>query len=415
MILRIVLLLVLLTALGSWLYFVAETPEPGYVLIAFEGFRFESSLWFSLALLLGFWLLWRLGGWLISLLGASGRVLNPWSRRNHQRRVQWAAEQGLLDLSEGRWARALRHLRRAAEGDSRPLMHYLGAARAAHQLGQVDESERLLELALQRQPKAELAIALAHARMQQERGELDAARDTLEAMSQRHPRHQGVLQQLVEVQRQRADWSALLGLLAEVHKAGLFNEQAYAALELEVCLGRLRAAGQQACDSQPANPQALQTLWQQFSAGHRQRPELLLEYARQLQRAGAEADAEALLRGALKRGYQAPMAALYGTLRGREPARQLQLAESWLPEHGGDPQLLLCLARLCLQNQLWGKAREYFEGSLKLLRSATTCAELGRLLEQLGDLQRSNQLFQESLHLLEVPLPALPVPAPRQT
>ena len=55
-----------------------------------------------------------------------------------------------LDLAEGRWARALRHLQRAAEGEARPLMHYLGAARAAHKLGQVEESERLLERALER-------------------------------------------------------------------------------------------------------------------------------------------------------------------------------------------------------------------------------------------------------------------------
>ena len=41
MILRVVLLLVLLAAAGSWLYFFVEAPEPGYVLIAFDGFRFE--------------------------------------------------------------------------------------------------------------------------------------------------------------------------------------------------------------------------------------------------------------------------------------------------------------------------------------------------------------------------------------
>ena len=51
MILRVVLLLVLLAAAGSWLYFFVATPEPGYVLVALEGFRFESRLWFTLALI----------------------------------------------------------------------------------------------------------------------------------------------------------------------------------------------------------------------------------------------------------------------------------------------------------------------------------------------------------------------------
>ncbi len=52
-----------------------------------------------------------------------------------------------------------------------------------------------------------------------------------------------------------------------------------------------------------------------------------------------------------------------------------------------------------MRNQLWGKARDYFESSLKLSREAHTCAELARLLSHLGDVQRSNALFAESFQL----------------
>ena len=75
-----------------------------------------------------------------------------------------------------------------------------------------------------------------------------------------------------------------------------------------------------------------------------------------------------------------------------------------------DPALLLTLGRLCLQNQLWGKARDYFETSLKLERHPETCAELARLLAGLGDTERSNQLFQEGLGMLDERLLALPLP-----
>ncbi|MCY1380050.1 heme biosynthesis-associated TPR protein [compost metagenome] len=104
---------------------------------------------------------------------------------------------------------------------------------------------------------------------------------------------------------------------------------------------------------------------------------------------------------------------LYGLLRGRDPARQLQTAEGWLKEHPSDASLLLTLGRLCLRNRLWGKAREYFETSLSFRRDSETCAELARLLAQLGEVERSNQLFQEGLGLLDQRLPALPLPAER--
>jgi uncharacterized protein HemY len=44
---------------------------------------------------------------------------------------------------------------------------------------------------------------------------------------------------------------------------------------------------------------------------------------------------------------------------------------------------------------LWGKARDYLESSLRVQRNPEACAELARLLAQMGDTERSNQLFQE--------------------
>ncbi|NWE73541.1 heme biosynthesis protein HemY, partial [Pseudomonas gingeri] len=113
-----------------------------------------------------------------------------------------------------------------------------------------------------------------------------------------------------------------------------------------------------------------------------------------------------------KRQYDSHLARLYGLLRGRDPARQLQTAEGWLKDHPADASLLLTLGRLCLQNSLWGKARDYLEGSLRVQRNPEACAELARLLAQLGDTERSNQLFQEGLGLLDERLLALPLPVP---
>mgnify|MGYP006169181527 CR=1 FL=1 len=134
--------------------------------------------------------------------------------------------------------------------------------------------------------------------------------------------------------------------------------------------------------------------------------------AEQLRQLGAGAEAEEALRTALKRKYESHLARLYGLVRGSDPSRQLQTAEHWLKEHADDPSLLLTLGRLCLQNSLWGKARDYLESSLRVQRNPEACAELARLLAQLGDTERSNQLFQEGLGLLDERLLAAPLPAP---
>ncbi len=404
------LLLLLAIAAGLYLLSLAIEADRGYVLFAYQGFRYQSGLWAFLGLLVVVVVLYYLIKWTLRLLLSSTRLANPWSRLHRNRRVRLASEQGMLDLAEGRWARALRQLTRAAEADSQPLMYDLGAARAASKLGDHEQSDALLERALNKHPQAELAIALPHAELQRNRGDSDAALETLQAMRERHPGHHLVLRQLQRLYLQRQDWSALLGLLPELRKEKALPAAELDELERETWRGRLADAGLAGQGHGETALQPLTQAWQQLSASLRQEPELIATYVEQLRRLGAQEEAEEVLRSALKRGYDSRLARFYGVLRGADPARQLQTAELWLKQHPQDPALLLTLGRLSLQNQLWGKARDYFETSLKLERHPETCAELARLLAQLGELERSNQLLLESLGLLHQGLPPLPQP-----
>ena len=393
---RAALLLVLVVAAATALG-LAIVQHSGYVLIAWKGLRYESSLWvFLLLIVVTVLLLWTLR-WLVRLLLVSGGLVNPWSRRQRGRRQQLAADKGLLDLIEGRWERAVRHLRLAAEGERQPLMYYLGAARAAHKLGRVEESEELLEQALRRRPQAELAIALTHAELQRDQGNLQGALDTLQAMRERHPRHHLVLEQLQRTLVERGDWAALLDLLPELRKTKVLEGEALAELERKVWIARLQAAGEQGLNQGEVALQPLTAAWQQLSSSQRQDAELLLAYAGQLRALGAQEEAEEVLRKALKQGYDARLMRLYGQLRGRDPARQLQTAEGLLKQHPQDPLLLLSLGRLCLQNGLWGKAREYFEISLEFSRSAETCAEQALALQHQHLLQQAVAAFGVAL------------------
>ncbi|MDP3814554.1 heme biosynthesis HemY N-terminal domain-containing protein [Pseudomonas sp.] len=395
------MLLVLAAVAGLALLGLAIAEHPGYVLLAYKGFRYESSLWAFVALLVLAWLLLYLLRLLLRFAWTSAGLVNPWSRLHHRRRVRLAAELGFVDLAEGRWARALRHLRRAAQSAAQPLMYYLGAARAAAQLGQHGESDALLEQALNRQPKAELAVALTHAELQLARGQASAAQETLQAMRERHPQHHQVLAQLQRLHLQQQDWSGLLGLLPELRKQRVLADAELTELERQAWRGRLLSVGQAVGADGASQLDALAKVWQQLSAAQRQEPQLLAVYAEQLRSLGAEAQAEALLHDALKRSYDSRLVRLYGLLHGRDSARQLQVAEGWLPAHAQDAGLLLTLGRLCAHNQQWAKARGYFESSLAFERHPETCAELARLLAQLGEVEGSNQLFQEGLRLLD--------------
>ncbi|VVO88414.1 Protein HemY [Pseudomonas fluorescens] len=389
----------------------AVAQHSGYVLIAYQSLRYEASLWATLAVIAVLWLLiWGIKA-LVELVMTSSGVVNPWSRRNRSRRVQVAIEHGQLDLAEGRWASAQRHLSRAAEAERQPLLYYLGAARAANEQGNYEECDHLLERALERQPQAELAIALSHAQLQTDRGDTDGALVTLQAMHERHPRNAQTLRQLQRLHQQRGEWSSVIRLLPELRKDKVLPPAELTELERRAWGENLSLAAHREEDG-TVGLQSLKRAWEQLTSAQRQEPPLVLAYAEQLRQLGAQVEAEEVLRTAIKRKYDSHLARLYGLVRGSDPARQLQTAEGWLKEHPGDPSLLLTLGRLCLQTSLWGKARDYLESSLRVQRNPEACAELARLLAQLGDTERSNQLFQEGLGLLDERLLAAPLPVP---
>lgn len=142
---RLVLVFILLLAIAGLLGW-AISQSAGYVLITYDRFRYESSFWVFLALIGCLWLLALAVHWLLGLLHVSGALINPWSRRHRERRVEKASRRGLRELAEGQWGPALGHLQLAAERDRQPLVHYLGAARAANELGEYAQSDELLSL-----------------------------------------------------------------------------------------------------------------------------------------------------------------------------------------------------------------------------------------------------------------------------
>jgi len=402
---RLALVFILLLAVVGFLGW-AISRSAGYVLITYDQFRYESSFWVFLALLACVWLLAMAVHWLLGLLQASGALVNPWSRRHRERRLAKASHDGLRELAEGQWSPALAHLRTAAEHDRQPLVHYLGAARAANELGEYEQSDELLRQARERAPEARLAVGLTQAQLQIARGQYVEARASLSALQSDHPRHPYVLTLLQQLYVQLEDWAALCRLLPELRKHRVLPPARLSELEVLAWTAAVEQAGQPSELTAEASLEALNQRWQTVPSAQRGEPLVVRAYADGLARLGAQAKAEEVLYAAIKRQYDDRLVERYGRVQGSDPARQLANAEGWLKDHPQNAVLLLALGRLSLRNALWGKARDYLEASLRFDHRPETCAELARLLAQLGDTESSNRLFQQGVGLLDRNLPA---------
>jgi HemY protein len=185
------------------------------------------------------------------------------------------------------------------------------------------------------------------------------------------------------------------------------------ALQREVWHNLLEQAAQDCERRRREDPQAslepLTRLWDELPGFLRRDEHTIRDYARLLAKLGDEPQAETLLRKVLRNHWSDELINLYGRIRGQKPDEQLLLAEQWLKDRPNNAELLLALGRLSLRNELWGKAKEYFETSLRLRRSREALAELSRLNAHMGEEEASIQLMMQGL-AQDNGLPELPMP-----
>jgi HemY protein len=234
-------------------------------------------------------------------------------------------------------------------------------------------------------------------------GEHEAVITALGERAGGKPNLQG-LRLLAKAYAGQENWSAVIGLLAQLKKRRAFDGRELADLEYRAYLGVLNAA--------PASD--LKKVWSGLPTDQRKRESVIECYGRLLLEGGDDLEAEKVLAKAIKHSWDGRLVAQYGRIRGRDPARRLKQAEGWVKAHPEDANLMLCLGRLSLRNDLWGQARDYFETSHRLQPKAETCAELARLLFSLGEREKSAQYYREGLLLRETDLPDLPLPARQQ-
>lgn len=388
------LVLILIAAVAAALLL---REDAGYILIGYGPWSLEMSLaLFVLALVLAvlaFNVVWKL---LSRLLGMP-TGLREWRRRSQGRRARLLLNQGLIALAEGRWEVAEKTLIRHVESSDHPLLNYLGAARAAQQLGAHERRDGYLHLAHESTPEADIAVGLTQAELQLAHKQLEQALATLSHLRQLAPQHGYVLRQLMKLYRELRDWEQLRQILPELRKHKVLDETEYAALAREVYGAQLEGAARRAELRGENGMSALLEAWRTLPRNQRHDSGLQAVYARALNAAGAGDEAVSLLRDVLSKSWQPALVEMFGEIETESLGRQLDLGESWLKGHGKDPALLYALGRLCLRQRLWGKARIYLESSIENGAGPEAYRELGRLLEQLGDREAALKCYRDGM------------------
>jgi HemY protein len=146
------------------------------------------------------------------------------------------------------------------------------------------------------------------------------------------------------------------------------------------------------------NSEKTDTIWQQIPKRLKTNSELVYIYTTYLLKQKKDDEAETLIRNQLSNGWNDELALLYSNLSVGDCTKQLETAETWLHGQSRNAVLLLVLGKLCLNCQLWGKARGYFESSIGIQPAAEAYLKLAELLDdKMDEHEEAQKMYQLGL------------------
>ncbi|MDG2090071.1 MAG: heme biosynthesis HemY N-terminal domain-containing protein [Gammaproteobacteria bacterium] len=403
--------LILLLALGVGAYlsvFLAE--DPGYVLVTFRAYSVEVTLGAAIISLIITYLV-IIG--LFKLL----KIINPfklfnketWYRIFNQKNVRRQTELGWQKLLLGQWQDAYKLLVESANRAQVPSVNYLAAAYAAFQRKDQLACIFCLSQAKQQSLVSNSGIKTFQALLELKSGKEEQSLALLLAIIKEQPESPYALMLLKDIYVSLKDWKQLNSLLPELEKQKVLSNEELLNLKEQLAVHRLHKAS-----TQSVNDNELKTIWSSFHKTLQKRELVMEAYLRALLSSGNSEEAVNLLTKFIKHQWSDRLIELLGYIDTKDAAEQILLVEGWVKDRPKNVNLMLTLGRLSLRNKLWGKAREYFELALRLSNntrlSSEINAELGRLLEHLGEHEQSLTCYRQAINLMDRKLPDLPMP-----
>ncbi len=385
----------LFTLLGAVALGLLAYQDPGYVLLSRGNVSYELSLTlFLLILAVSFVALY----FFIRFLSRTWRLprhLHQWRQRRRTRKAHRISIRGLIDLAQGRWPQAEKNLIKYAHYSEEPLLNYLSAARAAQKQLAHERRDYYLAQAHKSTPDADFAIQLTQAELQLVHGQLEQSLATLVHLRSISPKHAHVLLLLMQLYEKLQNWSDLKDLLPALKKYKVITGEQQRELSIKVFTELLEIAARQ------DKAEKLEQFWKSLPRNVRRDTHLIKRYSYHLINMKQFDNATSVLHRAIHQHWDQDLIYLYGKAHSNKADKQLAQAESWLKGHENNAILLLTLGRLCLYNQLWGKARSYLEASIGSDPFPETYRELGLLLEQLDEKDKAADCYRKGIMLGE--------------
>lgn len=365
--------------------------DNGQVSMVWNDWVIETSLSFLVVAVL---VIFISGYFLIRLLLNLWHLPVFWRRSRRLRqysKAESAMAKGMIALEYGDWQTAEKQLIKSAKQSEAGLVHYLSAAKMAHNQKAYSRRDHYLEQAREEYAADYVTIGLVEARLLSEE-QPEVALSILETLHEQHPKHTTVLAEYTLALRQLGLWERVEALLPVIKKTCAIDKAELLALEQSLLAGKLATA---------MDEETLDFLWAKLSSRQKLIPQILVEYVEQRIGRGQEVGLALLIEKALKKEWNDRLVYQYGRLTLGPAFERLRKAETWLKGQENNPVLLLSLGRLACRSQLWGRGQSHLQESLKIRPEVETYHALAQCYEAEGKDNQAALTYKEAIVRLE--------------
>ncbi|CAM4232802.1 heme biosynthesis HemY N-terminal domain-containing protein [Vibrio neonatus] len=367
--------------------------QQGYVLISLANYTIEMSVTTLVIFIIGALVALFLGEYLIKRsLRASSATWNWFSNRK-LKKARRLTNEGIIKLIEGDWQTAEKKVTRWSNSHDMPLLCYLVAAEAAHELGNHDKRDKYFELAA-KQDNSDLAIGLTKGKQAMAEADFATAFDVLSSLRHDYPSNPRLLNLLKTCYIQLNCWQPLLELLPILKRAKGVTKTEYHTLLVQAHAGRI---------TELANQQGVSGIvkyWDGLSKNIKSETKIIVTFTSELINRGADSTAITALKEATKKSQHADILNVYPTLNitdWHSVLTHLKGLDKKFPDNG---DLHSVIGQILMLEAKWADAQSYFEAALKLRPSAHDYGQLANALHQQNYTNAANEVSQKALLLL---------------
>lgn len=329
----------------------------GHITIYFPPYRLDTSLNLFIATILGILIVsllaWRTFAAVLDL----PKQAAAYRRKQRETRSIGFLSEAIEDIFAGRFSRALKSAEAATANDTLAETAALLAARSAHRMNQFELRDQWLSKI--QSPEKRQAKLVATADMQMDAHDAEGALATIEQLQKGGSRQLLVQRIALKANQQLKNWSEVLKLTHSLSKRE--------ALHPVVAHKYIQEAIAKLVQEKSTDHEALLRIWKTLPKENRKAPRIALVMAQGLLSVSQYDIARGLVEESIDAQWDEVLIDIYPkcVAPGSSNLSLAQKLESWMTKYPGEPALSLALARICLDQQLWGKAKSTLGGVIR--------------------------------------------------